>query len=190
MLPKLVLCFLASSIAAWAAGGIDLTPVPHNTPHEGGAVSDVAFRTAAGIVTFRPPYHWSSSGDASKAVFRPQNAGAGAEMTITAKPKPITESFDPDTVKVLKAEVERGLPKDAKGVEWGDDEAGLLKMNRHETYRIAFSYSAYSERLMTTILFCNFAEMQLRFELTCRESDFKTLYQDYKESLYTLSGLK
>jgi hypothetical protein len=98
--------------------------------------------------------------------------------------------FDPESVKAFKTELEKLLPKGVERVEWSDDEPNQMLMNRHPTYRIALSYSLYGQRFMTTVVYCNFALEQMRFKITCRESDFPRLYEDFRRSLFTFQGLK
>ena len=172
-----------------AESALNLTPVPHQTPLEGGFRADVAFKDGDDVVTYTAPGKWQGSGDPGRAVFRPPDV-AQAEVAITKHPKPAVTTFDEETVKALKAELAASLPRYAAKLEWGDYEPVTLYMNRHETYRIMLTYSAFSQRFVTTVLYCNFESEQVRFRLTCKESDFKELFEPFRRSLFSFRGLK
>jgi hypothetical protein len=168
---------------------LNLTPLPHQTPLEGGFRDDTAFNDGENIVTYTPPGRWSISGDAGKAVLRPKEV-AEAEAAISKLPLPAVTAFNEETVKGLKAEAAAALPGGATKVEWGEDQENPVTLNQHPTYRIQVAYTAYSQRFVRTILFCNFASEQIRFQLTCRESDFKDLYEQFRQSVFSFRGLK
>jgi hypothetical protein len=188
MVSKVITLLVMVGAGVAQAANLDLTPIPHLSPIEGGQVEDFAFRNGTDIVIFQAPPRWQASGDATHATFRP--ALPGAEITISARPKPQSSSFDEDTLKALKAELLASLPRDAARAEWGDDQPSLVRLNRHDTYRIELAYSSSNQRFKTTVVYCNFAAQQLRFQLTCRETDYNDLYTGFKVSVSSLQGLQ
>lgn len=178
---------MAGLLAAETAA-LNLTPIPHKKQVEGGVSDEIAFRNGESLVTYSPPGQWAASGGGSRVVFRP--GPAEAEAVFESRRKPDVTAFDPDVAKALKAGLQASLPKESTNLEWAEDEANPLFMNRHPTYRVTLSYSSYAQRFTTTMIVCNFAQQQMRFTLTTRESDFKKVYEDFRRSLYTFSGLE
>jgi hypothetical protein len=170
------------------SAGLNLTPTPHQTPFEGGPVSDIAFHNGAAVVVYLPPYHWQVTGEQLRASLKPTEAES--EASIEVHPKPATDAFDPDTVKAMKAELARTLPREAQKIEWAADEVNPLILNKHGSYRIQVSYSAYAQRFTATVIFCNFAKQQMRFQVLGKDSDFKKIYEEFRVSLFTFSGLE
>jgi ABC-type amino acid transport substrate-binding protein len=185
MVSQIVPLVLAGLLAVEAA--VDFTPLPHKKPVEGGSVDEIAFQYGSKVVTYSPPFQWQTSGDAGRAVFRPVESQA--EAVIEARKKPEITAFDPDVVKALKSEIQSTLPRELQKVEWADDEVSPVIWNRHPSYRITVSYSSYAQRFTKTVIVCNFARMQLRFELATRESEFKKLYEEFRRSLFTFDGV-
>ncbi len=183
-----VIAFLSIAVAGAQAATLDLSPVPHTTQIEGGVIQDTAFRNGLDLVLFQPPAQWQASGEASRVTFRAPTAGA--EITITAHPKPRTNTFDEETLKALKAELMSRLPRDATKLEWGEDQPGMVLLNRHDTYRVELAYTSANQRFKATTVFCNFAAQQLRFQLTCREGDFNDLLGLFKSSVASFQGLE
>ncbi len=169
------------------AAFLDLTPLPHKRQLEGGSEDDIAFHYGTSLVTYSPPFGWAATGDERHAVFRPDANQAEAQIEVRRLPD--TTAFDPVSVKALKTELEQSLPREVQKVEWADDEASPVLMNRHPTYRITVSYSAFGQRYKTTLVVCNFQREQVRFKLTTREADFDSLYEPFRRSLFTFVGL-
>ncbi len=179
-----------AAVALFACGAargqsLNLTPETHRTALEGGSSPDIAFHDGDAVVTYEPPWEYTGSHD--KLLLKPRITGADA--SIEARPKASVPDFSKDSITSLKKELAASLPKDAVKVEWAADEPNVLLMNRHETYRVTFSFTLSAQRFTETVIVCNFEKEQLRFVLTCKETDFKKLYDSFRRSLYTFQGL-
>lgn len=176
-----------AGLLAADAATIDLTPHPDKKELEGIQLDAVSFRCGDKIAMYQPPDGWRAAGSERRVTFKPEMAQA--EASIEAFKKPEVATFDPETVKALKIGIEKSLPRGAEQLVWDADEENTVIWNRHPTYRVTLSYSQFGQRFTTTVLFCNFANEQLRFALTAHEGDFQKLYPAFRTSLFSFEGV-
>ena len=164
--------------AASASGELSLTPRIVAIEKEGGSSKHFAFSDGAETVTYQPPRGWDYSGSATELTLRPPNK-APAKATITRIPLLYPECFDDDSAKKLVNEAVALLPQGSEEVSVVSQEKNLLMIQGKETFLIVLGYTFYGDRYSRSILLLNRGNEQLRFQLTCREADFKELHRAF-----------
>jgi hypothetical protein len=164
--------------AASAHGDLMLTPRIVAIEKEGGSSKHFAFSDGAETITYQPPRGWDYSGSATELTLRPPNK-APAKATITRIPLLHPGSFDDDCEKELVDEAIALLPQGSEEVSVLSQEKNLMMIQGKETFLIVLSYTYYGDRYSRSILLLNRRDEQLRFQLTCRESDFTELHRAF-----------
>ncbi len=149
-------------------------------------VADVAFKHDVGTVTYSPPHGWRITGTESQLQLTPPIAQSEAQITVAVK----EDGFTPQTAKRLKQEILARLPQGASGIEWSPDRINPMTINGKATQEVEVTYSAFGKRFKSTVLTCNFAEQQLRFRVVAPARVFPQVYEPFRQSLYSLIGLK
>lgn len=171
-----------------ASAQLDLSPVKHFSELEGRRTENTAFRNGSGLVTWDPPGGWRITGGSTRISLIPPNAvQAEARVEITGPPG--NDTFDAEFSKKFRGEVANTLAPEVTAIEWADDEASPLLINRHPTYKVTVSFTLGAQRFTTAVWLCNFANQQVRFRMTARTADFEKLHEAFRESLYTWQGL-
>ena len=167
---------------------LDLTPRLHFSELEGRRTEITAFRNGAGLVTWDVPSGWRITGGGTRfTLITPNAIQCEARVEITGPPA--SDTFDEELSKKFRQEVLNSLAREITALEWADDEANPLLINRHPTYKVTASYTLGAQRFTTAVWLCNFAKQQIRFRLTARTADFEKLHETFRESLYTWQGL-
>lgn len=182
----LVVCCLVSPSYA----GLDLTPYPHKTAVEGGFSPDTAFGNGRDLITYQAPDGWRISGGGNKATLSPNDSSAAASASIESFPLPPITQFTVDAVKAMKEAFSQTLPVSPKEITWMPDEPSPLLMNGHPTYRITATYMDGTVAKTATVVICNFAAEQIQFRLSASTASFPALYDAFRSSLFTWTGLK
>lgn len=171
-----------------AQAGINFTPQQQSTSLEGRPVSQTAFQNGSGKVIYNPPPGWTMQGSGSRLVLSPHPSLS--EALVEARPLPPNSDLDGATMEAIKKEMLSSLPKESEKIEWEPVEVNPVLFNQHESRRLTLSYSLFAQRLKLTVLYCNFAEEQIRFRLGCRDNDFGKLYDAFRRSMYTWQGMR
>lgn len=159
---------------ASASGELLFTPRIVAIEKEGGSSKHFAFSDGGQTVTYQPPRGWDYSGSATELTLRPPKK-APAKATITRLPLLHPGNFDDDSAKKLVNEAVALLPKGSEEISVVSHEKNLLMIQGKETFLIVLSYTYYGDKYSRSILLLNRGNEQLRFQLTCREADFKEL---------------
>lgn len=179
---------LILSLGLPASAQLDLTPGVYVSQLEGTRTEITAFRNGAGQVTWQSPPNWRIIGGGTRISLIPPDA-IQAEARVEIFGPQAGDTFDEEFSKTFRGEVASSLAREITALEWADDEASPLLINRHPTYKVTASYTLGAQRFTTAVWVCNFAKQQVRFRLTARAADFEKLHEIFRESLYTWQGL-
>ena len=177
---------LATAVSARAQ--LQLTPSLQELEGDGGKFKQLAFSDGDKIVTYQAPMGWDYSGSATRLVLHPPGVPQ-AEATITKLPLAQPGVFDDDTLKKLVDEAMTLVPKGSENVTVVSQEKNPMMIDRKETFLLTLSYTFYGLKYDRSILFLNRGNEQIRFQLTCRDADFKKVHRAFLASQYTWQGL-
>jgi hypothetical protein len=155
---------------------------------DGVKLKQLAFADGDKKVFYQSPHGWDYSGSASQLTLRPPNK-AQAEATISRIPLPEPTSFDEKTVRKLVEEAIASVPKGSTNVELVSQEKNPVMIERKETLLVTLTYNFYGQAYGRSIMFLNRAKDQIRFQLTCRQADFKDLQKVFLKSQYSWQNL-
>ncbi len=188
MVPRIQLIGLVLLSVAAAHAGIDFTPLQHAVDFEGVRVLQTAFSNGPDTVIYAPPGGWTLQGGGGQLRLVP--GASSAEALIEARSLAGKVTVDAETLGKLMEEMRRSLPREAEKIEWAEPEPNPVLLNRHPTYRLTVSYTAFGQPFKLTTIVCNFAEEQIRFRLRTRAADFDRLYDQFRRSLFTWQGMR
>ena len=148
----------------------------------------MAFSGGSEIVTYAPPRGWDYSGSPAQLILHPPSKSqAEAKITKVALLQPAT--FDEETIKKLVQEVMASVPNGSTEIQLVSQEKNPLMIERKETFLVVLSYNFYGGAYSRSILFLNRGNEQIRFQLTCRQADFKELQKAFLGSQYSWQNL-
>jgi hypothetical protein len=184
---------LILALAGWVSltsvrADLDLTPRLSQYQLDGVEFKQLAFADGSKVVTYAPPSRWEYSGGAAQLTLRPPDKSqAQAKITKVALLQPA--SFDEETVKKLVQEAIASVPPGSTDIQVVSLEKNPLMIERKETLLVSLSYNFYGDPSGRSILFLNRGTDQVRFQLTCRQADFKELQKAFLLSQYTWQNL-
>jgi hypothetical protein len=188
MVRSLIYAIIAVLLIVSARAELQLTPSVVQYELDGVKLKQLAFSDGAKQVTYQAPRGWEYSGSAAQLTLRPPNKPQ-AEATITKIPLPQPGSFDDESLKKLVTEAVASVPKGSENVTVVSQEKNPLLMNRKETFLITLAYDFYGASYSRSILFLNRGNEQIRFQLVCRQADFKELQKAFLGSQYSWRNL-
>jgi hypothetical protein len=180
-----------ASLLLVAAARADLQLTPRTSQYEGDGVKfkQLAFSDGgAKEITYAPPCGWDYSGSANQLTLHPPNKSQ-AEATISKVSLPKLASFDDETLKKLVEEALASVPRGSTGVQLILQEKNPLMIERKETFLVVLTYNLYGQSYSRSILFLNRDKEQIRFQLACRQTDFKELQKAFLGSQYSWQNL-
>ena len=180
---------LASLLFA-AAAHADLKLIPRISDYEsdGVKIKLLAFADGDKEVTYQPPPGWEYSGSATQLTLHPANK-TQAEGTITKISLPAPARFDDESLKKLVTQATAVLPQGSEKVIVISQEKNPLRINRKETFLVVLGYTLFGQPYTRSILVLNREKEQIRFQLVCREADFKELHKAFLASQYSWQNL-
>jgi hypothetical protein len=185
----LILALGGLLVIASAHADLQLNPKISEYELDGGKFKQLAFSDGSGKnVTYSPPRGWEYSGSATQLTLHPPNKSQ-AEATISRIPLPEPASLDETTVKKLVEEAVASVPRGSTNVQLLSQEKNPLMIERKETLLVTLTYNFYGEAHGRSILFLNRGKEQIRFQLTCRQADFKELQKAFLSSHYSWQNL-
>jgi hypothetical protein len=189
MVRSLILGFAGSLLlTGMARAELQLTPTVDEYVLDGAKLKQLAFHDGDKKITYQSPRSWDYSGSATQLTLRPPNK-VQAEATITRIPLSQPGQFDEDALKKLVAEAVALVPNGSSKVTVESQEKNPLLINRKETFLIVLSYNSFGQAYSRSILFLNRGKEQIRFQLTCRQADFKELQKAFLSSQYSWQNL-
>ena len=189
MKTRIFITLVAFAAASAAFADIDLTPIPGELSRDGVVMHLLKFRTGSDFVRYTPPLGWQASGGGSSLTLIPPKA-VQTEAKITVSGKADSGDWDDAAIKQLREETLKSVPKKAENVKLVGDQKNPVVLNRHQTYEVTVSYTSDGQPFKKSVLVCNFADEQLRFQIIARSGDFAALHADFISSLFLWDGLK
>ncbi|HEY3661525.1 MAG TPA: hypothetical protein VGL24_00050 [Chthoniobacterales bacterium] len=178
-------CTLASATRA----NLDLSPQEESSDLEGTKISQLVFNTGSRLkASYQPPRGWKYSGGSDYLDLQP-NGMAQVKARVSKLPAPAASPFDSEGRKGLTEKVIRSLPEGSEDVKILAEELNPLQIDGKQTYLVELSYTYYGERYACYTLFLERAPEMLSFRLSCRESNYQTLREEFRRSLYTWQNL-
>lgn len=177
---------LATAISARAE--LQLTPTLQELEGDGSKFKQLAFSDGEKTVTYQAPIGWDYSGSATQLTLRPPKK-TQAEATITRSPLVQPGAFDDEGLKKLVNEVSALVPKGSENVTVISQEKNPLLIDRKETFLVVLGYNLFGQAYNRSVLFLNRGNEQIRFQLVCRQADFKELQKAFLGSQFTWQNL-
>jgi len=168
-----------------ALGDLNLSPRREEFTLDGVKMWHLAFETGLNQkATYQPPDGWLYSGGTNQLTLQPPGKNQ-IQVAITKTPLKAPASLDEKTRKKLAEEALASVPKGSEQQKIESEQANPLRISGKDTYLVQLTYTFYGEKFSRYCLFLNNKTYQLRFQLTCRESDYKELSKAFQKSLYT-----
>lgn len=174
---------LASTVYA----ELNLTPTLQEYEGDGVKFTQLAFHNGDKLATYSPPRGWDYMGSAKRLTLRPKDK-VQAEATISSIPQKDAQSFDDPTTKKLTDEVVASAGA-ASNVTVLMQQLNPFMVERKETFLVAVKYSANGLTYVRSVIFLNRAGEQIRFQLICREQDYKDLQKVFQSSLFSWQNI-
>ena len=180
MFTKALLLLLAS--AACVHAQIDLTPRSATREFQGITFPQLEFRDGAAKITYEPPSKWAtfSRGPARVAFTPPEASQAQATIELVESRLP---AFDAEGLELLKQQTLALAPNDAQERSVDNVQVNSVVLNGHPTAELNASFVQFGQRFRMSVLFVNIGSRQLRFRFLSRESDFSTLYPQFRSTV-------
>jgi hypothetical protein len=183
---KLLGALLASVVSARAE--LQLTPTLQELAGDGGKFKQLAFSDGDKTVTYQAPIGWDYSGSATQLTLRPPKKPQ-AEATISKISLSESGKFDEESLKKVVAEAVALAPKGSENVTVISQEKNPLLIDRKETFLVVLGYNLFGQAYNRSVLFLNRGNEQIRFQLVCRQADFKELQKAFLGSQFTWQNL-
>lgn len=170
---------------ATALGELNLSPQREEFTLDGVTMWHLTFETGLNQkATYQPPRGWVYSGGSNQLTLQPPGKNQ-TQVTITKTPLKQPLPLDEKNRKKLAEEALASVPKGSEQQKIESEEANPLRISGNDTYLVQLTYTFYGQRFSRYCLFLNHKPYQLRFQLTCLESDYKELSKAFQKSLYT-----
>ena len=184
------LLFLGAALAFAASAQADLSLMPalEDVVGDGGKFKQLVFCDGNKKVIYQPPAGWDYSGSQTQLTLRPPNKPNSA-VVVVRTPLASPGLFDDKSLEELVTAACALVPKGSEDIVVISQERNPLIIDSKETFLLQLSYTFYGEKFRRSILFLNRGNEQMRFQLTCREGDFKELQAAFFRSLYTWQNL-
>jgi hypothetical protein len=181
---------LSFTTAPLLRADLDLTPTTATRHLESLSFPELIFSDGPQQVSYEFPRGWSYSTISSKQIrFNPPQL-AQAQAEIEAVPLVETFVFDEKSIKKLREETVRSLPKNSTQIQILSEVTNTMLINGHKTYEVTIAYICYGQRYRTSVLFANLDRQQLRCRVLAQASDFEKIHRTFCDSLCSLQWLK
>jgi hypothetical protein len=174
--------------AASASAGLDLTPRTSEYQGEGLKFTQLTFSADNKQATYGPPVGWDYTGSSKQLLLRPRN-NMQAQATISVAPMEAPPPFNDATQKKLTEELVASLPPGSTGVAVISQQLNPLMIERKETFLVSIKYTFGGLPYVRSVIFLNRIREQMRFQLVCREADFKDLQRAFQGSLFSWQNI-
>jgi hypothetical protein len=181
-----LIAFIASS-ALWncLAGPIDFAPTSGTREIEGLVFPQVVFHQDGHPISYEPPKGWTYSGDSTEFRLTPPNTSlAQAQIGQTTLPSP--QVLDEASIKQLQQVVIGSLPGEAKNVQLVAQEPNPIRIDKQPSCEVLVSYSYFGQDYLASVTFANLGDLQLRFRIVARKTEFEALHRAFRASLFSL----
>lgn len=185
---SLTLVLSGALFTSFAHAELLLTPKLSEYKGEGATFKRLEFSDGGKTVTYQSPRGWEHSGNSTQLTLRPPGK-AQAEATIIRFPLSQPGSLNEESAKKLVGEVIAQVPRGSENISVVSQEKNLVMIEHKETFLITLRYTFYGQKYGRSILFLNRGNEQIRFQLTCHETDFEELHRAFLRSQYTWQNL-
>jgi hypothetical protein len=168
-----------------ALAAIDFTPVVVEQSLEGIKFTQLLFYEGRNKMAYQPPRNWSYAGSPTRLRLTPLSVNqAFAEIDQTPLAAP--QKFDEATWQLLQQKTLSGVPAGSQHIAMVAEEKNPIVVAFHETYEVTVSYEAFGQAFMTSVLYLNVADNQLRFRVVARKADFDQIHKAFRASIFSL----
>ncbi|MDQ6623253.1 MAG: hypothetical protein M3Y86_07185 [Verrucomicrobiota bacterium] len=164
---------------------IDFTPVQGEREVEGVHFKQLLFYYPGGKVSYTQPMGWNYRGDSKGFSLTPPNL-AQASASIEQLPPPPAAPSPEEAIKRLHDQAVASIPAGSTDVNVIAEEQSPLHIRKQESYGVTLSYKFYGVDYRTNLLFANLEDVQLRFRVVARASDFDKVFSAFRGSLFTM----
>ena len=172
-------------LGSHARGDLSLFPQREEFQLDGVKMWQLTFQTGLNQkAIYQPPPGWLYSGSTNQLTLQPPGKNQ-VQVAITKTPLKEPASLDEKARKKLAAEALASLPEGSEKQKIESEEADSLRISGNDSHLVQLTYIYYGEKFSRYCLFLHGKTYQLRFQLTCRESDYKELSQAFQKSLYS-----
>jgi hypothetical protein len=185
------LSLLCTGLVFVAAARADLQFIPRSSQYEleGMKFKQLVFSDGGEKeITYSPPGGWDYSGTATQLTLRPRNK-SHADAIIYKVPLSQPGSFDDATTKKLVGEALSSIPGGSTDVQLVSQDKNPVMIDGKETFLIILTYRVSGENYSRSVLFLNRGHEQVRFQVTCRQTDFNELHRAFLGSQFSWQNL-
>ena len=179
-----LLLLLGLSALRSASAAIDFTPIPTEFVLVGIKARLLNFQHDGRTISYGPPNGWTYTGTADGIKFTPPDL-AQAQATIEQSPVKGAPGFDEEGIKALQAATMAAVPPDSRNVSVVSEEKSPLRLGNNDTYAVTIAYEAFGQEFMTSVLYVNLPDVQLRFRTTARKADFEKVHKAFRGSAFS-----
>jgi hypothetical protein len=181
--------FVMSGLVSTLHAGLNLTPQREKFDQDGVAMWQLSFDTGTNKkASYRPPADWFYSGGTSHLDLRPADKSQFQATIAQEHPQKVIP-FDNEGRKALLEQTLSSLPEGSEEAKIETQAMNPLQISGKDTYLIELSYTYYGVRFSRYCLFLNLKQGRLRFQLTCRDSDYKVFSKAFQKSLYSWQNI-
>ena len=182
------LLILSGLLAVSAKADLQLVPIVIEGQGDGIKFKHLAFIDGDKKVSYRAPHGWDYSGSSTRLTLHPRDK-VQAEATVTRIPLSGPDGFDDESLKKLVDQAIATVPNGSENVTVISQEKNPVIINRKETFLVILSYKLFGQAYNRSVLFLDRGKEQMRFQLVCREADFKELQAAFFHSLFSWENL-
>jgi hypothetical protein len=184
----LALILIGAFLIVTARAELQLNPSLAESELDGVKLRHLAFADGNQKITYQTPRGWDYSGSARQLTLHPPGK-TQAEATITRTTLLKPGNFDEESVKKLVTETAALAPQGSENATVLSQEKNPVLINRKETFLVVIGYNLFGQAYNRSVLFLNRGNEQIRFQLVCRQADFKELQKAFLGSQYTWKNL-
>ena len=151
---------------------------------EGVKFKQLLFREGNKTICYQPPRGWAVFGGGAALRLVPRDV-AQAQAEIDQSPLAEPQNFEPEVISALQRKTLASLPPASQKVTLVSEETNPLLVNGHQTYAVTVSYEAYGQEFMTSALYLNLPDNQIRFRTTARKREFAKVHAAFRGSIFS-----
>ena len=175
------------TVLTGARADIDLTPIDSYYVVEGFRSPNLNFHDDGKVISYSPPPRWKPGGTGKKATLLPPDmpqASASIEALPANDPLPATDQ----NLKAYSDFAVKLLPREASKVEVTEAIISSFRVCGYAMAQVTVTYTFFGQEYKTVTFFMPRLKEQIRFQLSCRTADFKTIYRPFERSLFSIQG--
>ena len=151
---------------------------------EGVKLKQLLFKDGKKTICYQPPRGWTVFGGSAGIRLVPRDL-AQAHAQIDQSPLSEPQNFDPEVISALQRTTLASVPPESQKVALVSEEINPLLVNGHQTYAATVSYEAYGQEFITSVLYLNLPDSQVRFRTTACKRDFAKVHGAFRSSIFS-----